>query len=866
MSKNKPSNKPAGTVMTKDRGDPDPQDINRLIGLFNEGRYEEAEIVASAMTVRFPRFGFGWKALGVLLCQTGRNAEAVVPMRKAATLSNDDPEIHFNLGNVLKDLGHPKEAVASYRKALFIEPKYAEAHSNLGAVLQSQGHLDEAAASYLRAVTLLPESAGAHFNLGNALNDLGRFDDAVGSYRRALEIAPEYAEAHVNLGGVLQAQGRLEQALDSYRRAIASAPEFVDAHCRLGDLLKALAHPDEAIASYHRALEFMPESAEAHNGLGAALQDLGQLEEAVACHRQALAISPDFAWAHHNLGTALKSLGRLDEALPSLRRAIEINPRIVEAHVNLGHVLHGLERFAEAATSFRTALEIAPYNVVAHSNMGTALHALGRLEEAIGSYRRALVIDPAYAEAHLNLGTAYRDLGRPGDAAASYRRALAAKPEHAQARSNLLFVLAYNSLVPAIDVLHEARQWELNAISGADRAAARLRDFARKPRDSRRLKIGYVSGDYRQHPVSYFIEPLFREHDRSRVELFAYSNNKTEDEVTGRLKALADNWIPISGMSDEAVRQKVAADGIDILIDLSGYTGHHRLGVFALRAAPVQSHYLGYFATTGLTEMDYWLGDSVILPAAEDEHYSETIWRLPRVWVSYQRRDDLAPSSWQPREDGTVWLGSFNNLYKITPATLALWAKILAQLPEGRLLLKAKGFGNPVYTKQIEDAMAAHGIAADRLELLDKTDDWASHMALYDRLDIALDPVSGVGGGTTTSDALWMGVPVVTLAGDQMIHRMSASMLDSIGHREWIAESESEYVNKVVELARDVELRRNLRSSQRDKMRRSPLCDAAGLARSLEDAYEAMFDIWWKKRSQVDLIGSVAADDGQRQC
>jgi predicted O-linked N-acetylglucosamine transferase (SPINDLY family) len=244
--------------------------------------------------------------------------------------------------------------------------------------------------------------------------------------------------------------------------------------------------------------------------------------------------------------------------------------------------------------------------------------------------------------------------------------------------------------------------------------------------------------------------------------------------------------------------------------------------------------------------MDYWIGDAVLLPKSEDIHFSEAIWRLPRVWVSYQGSDEAPTSNWRPREDGTIWLGSFNNLAKITPATLALWAKTLHALPEGRLLLKTRGLMEPGSRKRIEVALSAHGIGADRLELLGSTGDWMSHMALYDRLDVALDPVGGVGGGTTTCDTLWMGVPVITLAGQSMAQRMTASMLDAIGQPEWIAESEGDYVNRVVELARDVDLRRRLRFKQREKMLNSPLCDAPGLARSLEDTYEAMFDAWYQ--------------------
>jgi protein O-GlcNAc transferase len=345
--------------------------------------------------------------------------------------------------------------------------------------------------------------------------------------------------------------------------------------------------------------------------------------------------------------------------------------------------------------------------------------------------------------------------------------------------------------------------------------------------------------------VSHFIEQLFTHHDRTKVELFAYYNNIFRDEVTGRLQALTEHWILISGMSDAAVRDRIEADSIDVLIDLSGHTSGNRLGVFARRAAPVQAYYLGYFASTGLTEMDYWIGDEVVTPPETDSHFSEQVWRLPRVSWSYDGKD-APPPNLRPAQDDTVWVGSFNQLGKLTPATLALWAKILLALPEGRLLLKTKELADDANRQRILDAMASHGISPDRIELKDIsiTPNWQEHMAYYNRLDIVLDPVGAMGGVTSTCDALWMGAPVITLEGDRVVSRATAAILTAIGHPEWIARSEAEYIDKVAALARDVDQRNVLRTSQRDQMARSPLCDAKGLAMSLESAYIAMFETY----------------------
>jgi predicted O-linked N-acetylglucosamine transferase (SPINDLY family) len=363
--------------------------------------------------------------------------------------------------------------------------------------------------------------------------------------------------------------------------------------------------------------------------------------------------------------------------------------------------------------------------------------------------------------------------------------------------------------------------------------------------------VGYVSGDFRQHAVSYFIEHVFKHHDRARFEIFAYYTVKMRDEITARIEGLVDHWLPVADLSDAVLRERIEADGIDVLVDLSGHTGYHRLGTFARRAAPVQAHYLGYFASTGLTEMDYWIGDGILLPPAHDAHFSEKLWRLPRSWVSYEGKAEAPAPGVRPAGDGAVCLGSFNDIKKLTPATFALWSQLLLALPEGRLLLKTRSLADAGNRMRILDAFVAHGVAAERIELVDgrATSDWAAHMAYYHRLDVALDPVDAHSGATTTCDALWMGVPVITKLGNRIGSRMTATTLDALGHPEWIAQSDDEYVEKAAALARDAGRRGELRLKLRDEMARSPLCDARDLARKLEDAYTEMFERWLAAQS-----------------
>ncbi|MDD5299158.1 MAG: tetratricopeptide repeat protein [Gallionella sp.] len=608
-------------------------------------------------------------------------------------------------------------------------------------------------------------------------------------------------------------------------------------------------HYAELESRAHLLLEQHPDSGLAWKILGATLQVQGK--DSLHALRKATEFSPNDAEAHNNLGAAFKDIGRMDEAEASLRRALEIKPEIAEVHSNLGQILLAQCRFDEAEVSYRRALKIKPGYAEAYGGLGGALLYMGCLNEAEVNCRRALDIQPGLAEAYCNLGEILRLQGRLGEAEASFRRALEIKPDFVDAWSTLLFSCGYHALLDPREYLAQARNWELDCVSAQDRQAAHNRTFNRIPLAGMRLRVGYVSGDYRQHAVSYFIEQLFAHHDRARIELFAYSNHVQSDTVTERLRALVEHWVPIAGIPDAAIRERIEADGIDVLIDLSGHTGHSRLGIFARRAAPVQAHYLGYFASTGLTEMDYWIGDEILTPPETDSHFSERVWRLPRVWVSYDGKAGVPVPDWQPSQDGVVWLGSFNNLSKLTPATLNLWAKVLHALPEGKLLLKTKELSDNVTRQRILDAMSGYGIGSDRIELQGSsaTPGWMEHMAYYNRLDIALDPVGGVGGGTTTCDALWMGVPVIACEGDRMASLMTASMLNAVGRSEWVARSEAEYMGKVIALARDVEQRKALRFVQRNRMASSPLCDARGLAMSLENAYFEMFERWFDEKN-----------------
>ena len=658
---------------------------------------------------------------------------------------------------------------------------------------------------------------------------------------RRLEAALQEALAHHQAGDLQAAELLYAKVLN------ADSNHPVALHYS-GVLAQQRGNAELAIELIGRALAVRPNDAEAHFNLGTILQQQGKLRAAAGSYREALRLAPKAVETHINLANTLKDLGETDEALECYRHATSIRPDDVVAQFNFGNLCRDLGNPREAVDHYRSAIRTRPEFAEAHNNLGNALKDLGDLGEALACYRRALAIRPSYAEAQFNLGNALRERGDIDAALECYRAALAIRSDYADAYTNMLFVHAYHGTLAPRDYLSLARGWERACVPEPERASASRRAFDRPTLAGRRLRLGYVSGDFRTHAVSYFVEQLFIHHDRARIELFAYSTSAERDAVTDRLQGLVEHWSPVAGVPDSVLRDRIDADGIDVLVDLSGHTAYSRQGVFARRAAPVQAHYLGYMASTGLSEMDYWIGDEILTPPDADTQHSERIWRLPRVWVAYEGKADApAPAGLLRPDDGPVRVGGFNHLAKLTPATFKLWAALLRELPQAKLLLKTKALGESANRERVLEVMAGHGIAPERLDLRDisRTPDWTSHMACYDELDIALDPVGGIAGGTTSCDALWMGVPVVTLIGDRMASRMTASMLGALGREEWIARTESEYVGKVLELAADVQGRRELRSVLRGQMAGSPLCDAPGLAKCLETAYIDMFERWW---------------------
>jgi predicted O-linked N-acetylglucosamine transferase (SPINDLY family) len=595
----------------------------------------------------------------------------------------------------------------------------------------------------------------------------------------------------------------------------------------------------EAEAAYRKIIAAKPDFAPAYANLGVALLAKGARAEAAAAFREAIRLKSDYAEAHYNLGTALDVLGPPDEAAAAYRAAIAANPELVEAHSNLGNVLSAQGRLDEALACFRQALALAPERPGLHYNLGNALNDRGALEDAAAAYRTAIGLKPDHADAHANLAIVLMNQGRIEEADAGFRHALGLAPDNADIRSNWLFCLNYKADLSAEKIFAAHRDWEARHGQAAPRLG-HTNDRA----PTRRLKIAYVSPDFRMHSVAYFLEPLLKTHNRETVEVTCYAEVAKPDQVTARLQSLADHWVSTVGMSDEALATRIQADSIDILVDCAGHTAHNRLRVFARKPAPVQATWLGYPNTTGLSAIDFRLVDAVTDPPGADALASERLIRLPGGFLCYAGASD-APEPAPPPclASGVVTFGSFNNPAKLSPQTLDAWAALLKRLPNARLLLKGKPFADKATRDLYMARLAKRGIAAERVDLTGWMPGIAHHLALYERVDIALDPFP-YSGTTTTCEALWMGVPVIALRGERHSGRVGASLLSQIGAGDWIADSVDDYVARAAALAADPQNLRALRNNLRTRVAASSLCDRVAFTQNIEAAYRQMWQAW----------------------
>jgi predicted O-linked N-acetylglucosamine transferase (SPINDLY family) len=726
-----------------------------------------------------------------------------------------------------------------YRQILAIDPANADALNLFGVLAHQVGRHDVAVELIGQATRINSREPSFLHNLGAALLALGRHEDMASAFRRAIDLQPGNPEGHFNLGVALQGLGRLDEAVAAYRRVIQLQADHALAHANLGAVLKAQNKPEDAAQALSRATELQPNYAPAHNNLGVVLEDLGRLYDALASYERAIALKPDFAAAHGNLGGALLACERPAEAEASYRRAIALQPDYAQAHNNLGAVLKALDRPDEALECYRRAIALKPDYGEAHGNLAAALQQAGLHEQASGSYRRAAELTPDDPMIHYRMGVTLQDAGRPDDAAGAFSRAVQLKPDFVEAASHRLLALNYTD-ISAQALLADHRAWTERYGGGPGPVGA---DYANSRDPERKLRVGFVSADFNFHPVGIYLTRVLMARDPQALEVFCYYNNTEDDEFTGLLRRTADEWRSLVGVSDEDAEAIIRQDEIDILVDLSGHTGGHRLTLFARRPAPVQASWLGYPSTTGLAAIDYLLMDAAAVPEGAERFCSEAVVRLPFGRFCYTA-PAYAPEVVDPasRDGEPITLGSFNNLAKVGPPVIRLWAEVLKAVPGSRLVLKWKALEDPAVRRRIGQAFGRLGIPAERLEFRAATPH-VQMLAEYGQIDIALDTFP-FNGGLTSCEALWMGVPVVTLPGERPVSRQTLGFLDVLGIEGLAAGSEAEYVHIAKVLAADSKRRADLRVTLRPRMADSPLCDPARFTPTLEAAFRQMWRRW----------------------
>jgi protein O-GlcNAc transferase len=612
----------------------------------------------------------------------------------------------------------------------------------------------------------------------------------------------------------------------------------LDALLRRAIELHRAGRREEAQVLYRQVLQQDPRHAGALYMLALLAWEAGQLEQAEGLVREVLAIEPGRVRAHNLRGIVLRHLGRAVEAEAACRQALALDGAFAEAYVSLGGALYVQGKLPEALAAFEKAMALDPGMPESYMNVGVMLYEQGRVEEAIGAFERALALAPNLAAVYNNLATALKDVGRQEEAIAACRRALALAPKLAAAYDNLLFTLQYH---PGYDARAMAREYAVwnRQVAVALRGQAQGHGNDRDP--ERRLRIGYVSPDFRWHAVGWTMLPLFRQHDKRAVEVFAYAQVARPDEMTRQFRGYADYWREVGGVPDERVAALIREDGIDILVDLALHSAGNRLLVLARKPAPVQVTFAGYPGTTGLETMDYRLTDPYLDPVGMDESvYSEKTVRLPHTWWCYEA---MAGSPGVGRlpcgEAGVVTFGCLNNFCKVNEGVLRLWGQVLRKVAGSRVLLLAPEGSARAWVLRV---LAQEGIGGERVRFTAKLPR-EQYLALYQQMDIALDTVP-YNGHTTSLDALWMGVPVVTLVGQTVVGRAGWSQLMNVGLRELAAHTAEEFVEMAVGLAGDKVRLAELRGSLRQKLQGSPIMDQVGFARDIEAAYRMMWRAW----------------------
>jgi protein O-GlcNAc transferase len=849
--------------------------FQQAYALHRQGRFDEAGLLYQQVLQLQPRHFQALHLFGVMAAQTNHPDRAAELIGEAILIDPQSVAAHNNHGNALCQLNRHAAALQSYDRAIALKSDYADAHYNRANALRVLGFYEAAVASYDRVVALSPNNAAAHHNRGNGLFELRQYEAAIASHDQAIALKPDYADAYDSRGNARRALKQYESAIASFDEAIALSPNNAQFHYNRAFAFIDLAQYETAIASFDVAIAIRSDYTEAYSNRGNAYRALAQFESAIASYDRAIAISPENAEAHYNRGVALLDLKQYEAAVASYDAAIAFKPDYAEAHANRGFALFMLLQYGAAIASHDKAIAFKPDCVEAYINRGTALCKLLWYEPALASYDKAITLSPNNAEAHYCRAVVLVYLERHEAAIASFDKALALRAD---------FEFSYGARLGAkmqicdwadfgAAVARLATSIQRNEPASEPFLVVALMDSAplqkmaaqiwvqhecppnpTSPRIPKRnkhdkIRIGYFSGDFREHPVSMLTAELFETHDRSKFELSAFSfGPDTQDKMRLRMEGAFNRFIDLRTASDQDIALHARSMEIDIAIDLGGLTHGGRPGIFATRAAPLQVSYLGYSGTMGAEYIDYLVADPTVIPESSRCHYSEKIIYLPHSYLVNDSKRNIADRVFTRQElelpqTGFVFC-CFNGSYKITPDTFDGWMRILRRVENSVLWLSE---GNSATAGNLRKEAVQRGVNAERLIFAKPVASLAEHLARQRAADLFLDTLP-YNAHTTASDALWAGLPVLTCMGDAFAGRVAASLLNAIGLPELIAPTRAQFEDLAVELACNSHRLAAIKQKLADNRLTTPLFDTQLFTKNLESAFTEIYE-----RYQADL-------------
>jgi protein O-GlcNAc transferase len=817
-------------------------ELTVLSDCFSQGQFVRAKQLAIGLTKKSPKHPTAWKLLGVIYQQDEDLEHAEFALKKATELAPKDPEAHYNLGNYYFDQQWLNQAETSYRKAVNLAPQFAVAHFNLAKVQKELTKYKEAEASYKKGIKIAPDYAQVYSDLAEVLAKQTRFKEAITAYKKSIQLSPNEEECHIKLGMAFLATANFDDAETALNKALLLNPKCTSARNALGLVYQERGQSQKAIEYFKEAIDINPDYPAPYKNMGLAYQALGELNQAETCYLKAISFKNINAETYNNLTVIYLNQGRLNEAETHVKKALELAPKLADAWNNLGLILQAQCHYEEAEKAFEKALAINPNDARTLVNFNITLKTLGKLTQAVACLKKAIKLEPNNPDAYINLSNTYYDQSLIEQGVTQAQKAISLDPNNQLAYNNCLFGMQYANVFD-----NETRKTIANDFGMlVERLATPFKKWEVST-NPKVLRIGFVSGDFRMHPVAYFLKNTLAHLPALQFELFAYSTTGATDAATQALKPHFSQWSNIAGLNDAKAAAHIHQDNLHILVDLSGHTAGNRLGVFAFKPAPVQVTWLGYWATTGVKAIDFVIADNVSIPNEHQTQFSEQVAYIPTTRMCFTPPETTLTISPLPAlKNNVITFGSFQNLAKVSDEVLNLWAKVLHAIPHSQLRWQTKAFADADMQQATLKRLADCGVQAHQVKLLGKVAHQA-YLQAHAEVDVILDSFPFTG-GTTTCDALWMGVPTLTLAGNNLIARQGASFMQAAGLPDWVVDSQESFVQQAIALTQNVDALARLRAGLRNQMVDTPLFNGAIFAKNLSAVF---FELWNKQEPKL---------------